>query len=89
MKSPFNSGCKKSKLKGFKTNLISKSVLITNSSSFQLLHDQEDALLHLVSVWIPSFLNVTDRYTMGTEKYHYLTYRKNKIHLQTAVKYIT
>lgn len=72
-----------------KKNLISKSVLITNSSSFQLLHDQEDALLHLVSVWIPSFLNVTDRYTMGTEKYHYLTYRKNKIHLQTAVKYIT
>lgn len=72
-----------------KKNLISKSVLITNSSSFQLLHDQEDALLHLVSVWIPSFLNVTDRYTVGTEKYHYLTYRKNKIHLQTAVKYIT
>ena len=72
-----------------KKNLISKSVLITNSSSFQLLHDQEDALLHLVSVWIPSILNVTDRYTMGTEKYHYLTYRKNKIHLQTAVKYIT
>lgn len=56
------------------STLISESVLITNSSIFQLLFstvaEQEDAFLHLISIWIPSILNVTDRYTMGTEKYH-------------------
>ena len=42
--------------------------MVADVPALQLLHDQADALLHLLLVGIPSLLHIGDRHSMGAEE---------------------
>ena len=55
-------------LDGANPGLVGQGVVIADVPALQLLHDEADALLHLLLVGIPGLLHIGDRHSMGTEE---------------------
>jgi len=55
-------------LHGSHTGLVGQSMVVADVTALQLLHDEADALLHLLLVGVTSLLHIGHWHTMCTEE---------------------